>query len=117
MKIASLLFKIWLVLFFIICLGVHIYGLYSHFNNESNTSHLVHLLSYTLCLLAAVVKLRNRPLVYLLTAFYPFAYHAHCAWVSLIDFQKLNGICIYVAIMMPLGLLWVVSDSNKKEFI
>ncbi len=117
MKTASLLFKIYLALFMVSGIIFHVYALYTHFTRETEQMHLIHLLSYSLCLLAVLVNLRYRFMVYTLAAVYPFIYHANCAWVSFIDLGKLNPICIYVVIMMPLGMLWVLSESGKKPLI
>ena len=114
MKIASLLFKIYLALFLVIGISFHIYALYTHFTRETEQMHLTHILSYSLCLLAVLVKLRYRFIVFIFAAIYPFLYHANCAWVSFIDLGKINWICLDVVIMMPLGALWILRVSGNK---
>jgi hypothetical protein len=114
MKTLSLIFKYYLALFLVICLGVHVYGLYTHYSNETTQSHITHLVSYSLCLLAVLVKLRYRFLVYSFASVYPFLYHANCAWAGYINAGRLNPICIYVVIMMPLGMLWVLTEAGDK---
>jgi hypothetical protein len=107
MKTTSLIFKYLFAVFLVICVGVHVYGLFAPITHEGTASHLVHIASYSLCLLTFLVPVPGRPFVYLLAAVYPFAFHAHCAWVSLHDNGSLNGICILVVCALPMGAAWL----------
>jgi hypothetical protein len=111
MKIAARIFKVLFVIFLLICIGVHVYGLFEPITHESTASHLIHLVSYSLCLFAFLAPLPGRPFVYSLAAVYPFAFHAHCAWVSFFDAGKLNGICILVVVLMPIGAFWLFKQK------
>jgi hypothetical protein len=111
MQIAARTFQILFAIFLLICIGVHIYGLYGHMTHESTASHFIHIVSYCLCLLAFLVALPGRPFVYSMAAVYPFMFHAHCAWLSLINEGRLNGICILVVAMLPLGAIWVFKQK------
>lgn len=102
-KTAGFIIRVLFVIFFIICIAVHVYGLFTHFNHETNTSHIIHLLSYCLCLFTFFRNFRYGLLLYIVASCYPFAYHAHCAWTSYSVYSKLNGICLLVVLMMPLG--------------
>src|ERR1700722_1316092 len=95
---ANILFTI----FLIICIAVHVVGLATHYSNEPVYSHIIHLVSYCICLLALLRPIPYRTLIYCLAAIYPFCYHANCAWVSYTLHDKFNGICILVVVEMPL---------------
>ena len=89
------------------------YGLATHFNKESNLSHVVHLLSYGICFFTFLKAVKFRLPLYLLAAIYPFAYHANCAWMTYSQLGKLNGVCLYVVVMLPLGAFWILSQREE----
>ena len=107
MQTTARIFKILFAIFLVICIGVHVYGLFKPITHETTASHLIHIASYSLCLLTFLAPVQGRIIIYSLAAIYPFAFHAHCAWVSLADNGQLNGICILVVVMMPLGAFWI----------
>ncbi|HWB63809.1 MAG TPA: hypothetical protein VG603_09885 [Chitinophagales bacterium] len=112
MKTAGIIFNVVFSIFLLICVGVHVYGLFSHFNSEPQYSHIIHIVSYGLCLYAYITTARFRLLAYVFGSIYPFLYHAHCAWVSFTDYGHLNGICILVVVMIPIGKLWLWKTSE-----
>jgi hypothetical protein len=111
MKVFNLIIRALFSIFLAICIGVHIYGLLTHFNNESNASHVVHLISYSLCFYAFLKPINYRLALYSFGSIYPFLYHAHCAWLSYAQYSKWNGVCILVVVMLPLGALWVWQEK------
>jgi hypothetical protein len=117
MKAAQLIVNFLFITFLFICIGVHVYGLARRFNDESIPSHIIHLVSYCVCLLALLRPIQYRTLIYCLAAIYPFCYHAHCAWVSYTVHDKFNAICILVIIEMPLIALWIWKQSSMKQSI
>jgi len=99
-------------IFFLICIGVHLVGLFTRYSDEPVISHIVHTISYSVCLLTLLKPLRLRTLLYSSAAVYPFLYHANCAWVNYSVYGKLNPICILVVVMMPLCALWIWKQNN-----
>jgi uncharacterized membrane protein HdeD (DUF308 family) len=93
--------------FFLIAALVHVYGLIYHNTNESNSSHIIHLLSYSVAMLTVVNPKKYYFAVYAIAAIYPFYYHLACAWQTYNEMGKLNPICILVVILMPLIGAWV----------
>lgn len=97
-NIHSILFSIFLT----ICIAVHIYGLFTHFNNESNTSHIIHLISYALCLYTYNANVPAKWALYTIGIVYPVAYHANCFFGQLIRIHNINFICLLVTVWLPL---------------
>ena len=112
--------KIVFALFFVISAGVHVYGLFTHFNNESNISHTAHVAGYLLCAMAIAIGISKKWfsvylwLVYLVGAAYPFYYHATC-FISQVLLLKhtINYICLAVIVVIPLGFLLLKKPLNK----
>ncbi len=104
--------KILLGTFLAICVGVHIYGLFYHSFNEPDWSHIVHIISYSLCLFTFLRPIKFRIWLYLLGAVYPFFYHARCFFVPLIELHKFNHICLEVIIVLPLAA-WFILKQNR----
>ncbi len=100
-------------MFLAIGVGVHIYGLFSRFNDETVLSHIVHTISYALCLFAVLYSQKGNRLkyLYILGAVYPFYYHARCFFLQLSGTADVTiVVCLLVAVAMPLGILFF----NKK---
>jgi len=101
--------------FFAFCIGVHIYGLIKPFSQETVLSHIVHSASYTLCLFALLKFSNYRLLLFVLGAIYPFFYHARCAYQTFLTHHTLNGICLLVVAIIPLGALWLQFEKNLPQ--
>ena len=100
------------IVFLLICIGVHVTGLVTHYSDEPVYSHIIHLISYCVCLYALLRAIPMRTLIYVLAAVYPFLYHANCAWMSYSLHGRLNPICILVVILMPLIGVWIRKQSS-----
>jgi cytochrome bd-type quinol oxidase subunit 2 len=115
MKATRLLVNILFTLFLLICIGVHVVGLTTHFSDEPVYSHIIHLISYCLCLYALLRQVPYRHFIYLFAAVYPFLYHGRCAWNSYSLHGKLNAVCILVVVLMPLIGAWIWGQSNIRQ--
>ena len=104
--------RILLGTFLAIGVGVHIYGLFYHLYNESDLSHVIHIISYSLCLFAFLRPVKFRLLLYCIGAVYPFFYHANCFFTPLIELHKFNSICLQVIIVLPLAA-WFIQKQNR----
>jgi hypothetical protein len=104
--------KILLATFLSICVGVHIYGLIYHPFPESDLSHVIHILSYSLCLFTFLRPIKFRLLLYCIGAVYPFFYHARCFFMPLIELHKFNVICLEVIIVLPLAGLLILKQNR-----
>ena len=107
------LLKILLASFLAICVAVHIIGLFYPVSNEPVWSHIAHVVGYGLCLLAFLKRLKYGIFLYLLGMWYPFFFHARCAWDSY-NSGQLSAICILVVIMLPaIGYrVWLHGKEN-----
>ena len=114
MKAARIGIDILFTLFLLICIGVHVVGLATHYSDEPVYSHCIHLLSYCLCLYALLRKgIPYRALIYFLAAVYPFLYHGNCAWMSYTLHGRLNPVCILVVVLMPLIGFWIWRQGSN----
>lgn len=104
--------KTLLTVFLLICIGVHVYGLFTHFNDESDLSHVVHLLSYSLCLFAFVKPVKHRLFLYLAGLVYPFAYHALCLGKTYSQQHAVNYVCLLVVVLLPAMAYWIWLEGN-----
>jgi hypothetical protein len=104
--------KILIATFLIICVAVHVYGLFSHSFPESDLSHVVHIISYSLCLFTFLRPVKFRLPLYVLGAVYPFLYHANCFFTPLIQQQKFNAVCLLVIVILPLAAWWVAKQNR-----
>lgn len=107
----DVIFRRLMILFLIICLGVHVVGLARPFSSEPVWSHIVHLVSYCLCLYCVVSPPQIGWLLYTIGAIYPFVYHARCAWSQYTLYGHLAAICILVVVLMPAGG-WLVGSRK-----
>jgi hypothetical protein len=99
--------KTLLVVFLLVCVAVHVYGLFTRFNNESNLSHIIHLLSYTLCLFTFLKVIRYRLWLYLAGLVYPFVYHAVCLGKTYNELNTVNYVCLLVVVLLPAIAYWI----------
>ena len=108
--------RILLIIFLLICIGVHVTGLLSPFSDEPVWSHIVHLVSYIVCLLCMIRQTSFAWLAYTIGAIYPFIYHARCAWQQYEVYHRYSAICVFVVVMMPIGLalLWRKPDESTS---
>jgi hypothetical protein len=112
MKYALLLLKALLALFLVICVSVHVYGIFVSATTEPLWSHIVHIISYVICLAAFLFRIKFRMHLYLLGMLYPFFYHARCAWIHFAAHHTLHPICMLVIVMLPLAGLMVRYESK-----
>ena len=117
MKAIPLITKALFAIFFVICVAVHVLGLFKQITNEPTWSHIVHTISYCVCLYTLFVSIKYRLWVYIVAASYPFVFHVNCAWHSYVDYNKFNAICILVIIMMPLAavFIWNMEQENLSS--
>lgn len=107
MKPLEIVVKILFALFFIPAIGVHVYGLIHPFTDESIPSHIIHVLSYSICFYTFLRPMKYRLALYGLAAIYPFAYHANCFFSHLLQQNKFTPVCLLVIVMMPMGAVWI----------
>jgi hypothetical protein len=93
--------------FFAFCIGIHVYGLIIPFYTETVLSHVIHILSYTLCLYTVLKNVNHRLLLFILGAVYPFLFHASCAWNTFSTHHTLNTVCLLVVFLLPLAGIWL----------
>lgn len=113
MKYLNISFKVLFSLFLVICIAVHVYGLLTRFNDESVLSHIVHTLSYSVCLFTFLYPVKYRLILYFFGAVYPVAYHAKCFLSQIVYQSKFNSICFLVIFILPLAA--VVIWKNVKR--
>ncbi len=114
MKTVHLVIRIIVSLFLIIAITVHVVGLFSAISDEPLWSHIVHLISYSLCLFTFLREVRFRLLLYFIGTIYPVAYHAHCFVTQLLKLDKFNTICFLVIIILPLAALMVWQNKTRS---
>lgn len=112
MKAPRIVITILFALFFLPAIGVHVYGLFVPITQESTVSHIIHIISYSICFIALLRALPYRLLLYSLAAVYPFLFHANCFFTPLLQQQRFNWVCLLVIVMLPLGGIWI-SKSNE----
>ena len=100
-----------MTLFLLICIGVHVAGLLHPFSSEPTWSHIVHTISYCLCLYSVIRPAQISWLLYTIGAIYPFMYHARCAWTQYTMYQQLSAICILVVVLIPAGV-WLTRQAK-----
>lgn len=113
MKNVQTVVKVLIALFLAIAVGVHIAGLFMHVSDESILSHIVHLLSYSVCLFTFLRSVKFRLFIYLLATVYPVLYHARCFFTQLLELQKFNSICFEVIVILPLAAL-IIWQNEKR---
>lgn len=107
--------RVLVALFLSICVAVHVYGLITRFNNESIPSHIIHLLSYSLCLFTFLRPVKYRLALYLLGTVYPVWYHAACFFTQLSQLHKFNSICFQVIVILPLAALLLWQGQTRQQ--
>lgn len=105
--------KVLISLFLLIAVGVHVAGLFVHVSDESVLSHIIHLLSYSICLFAFLRPVKFRLIIYSIGMLYPVFYHACCFFKQLLELKKFNLICLEVIVILPMAavLIW----QNEKR--
>lgn len=91
--------------FFVVCILIHVYGLYSPITDESVTSHIIHIISYTLCLLGLGLLSAPSLFFYSIGVLYPFYYHFSFLVKQWMADYSINFICLLVSVVLPLGWL------------
>ena len=115
MKHINALPKTLLILFFITAVLVHVVGLAKPFSDETPLSHIVHVVSYGLCLFAVLRQINFGVLLYFFGSLYPYFIHARCSYVQYMELNKLNAICIYTVVMLTAGFAFVVFAQRKSN--
>lgn len=108
--------KVLLAVFLAICVGVHVAGLFVPVSDETPLSHVVHLLSYSLCLFVFLKRIKFHLILYCIGFIYPFIYHALCLQKTYELTGKVNPICMLVVILLPaIGVwMWMETRIPKK---
>ncbi len=109
MKVATRLLQA----FFVVCILIHVYGLFSPITDESVTSHIIHIISYTLCLLGLGLLSAPSLLFYSIGVLYPFYYHFSFLVKQLIADHSINFICLLVSVVLPAG--WLLFRKNSTQ--
>lgn len=107
MKIPPVVIKVLIGLFLAIAAMVHILGLFTPVSDEGPVSHIIHIISYSLCLFTFLRPVKYRLWLYVTGMVYPFMFHTNCFFTPLIQQQKFNTICLLVIVILPLAALMV----------
>lgn len=107
--------KTLLAVFLVVCVGVHVYGFFIHFNNESDLSHVIHLLSYSLCLFTFLKPVQYRVWLYFAGLVYPFVYHALCLGNTYHEHRTVNYVCLLVVVLLPAMAYWIWLEENAPR--
>ena len=113
MKYVNAFPKFFLILFFITAVAVHVIGLVKPFSPETPLSHIVHMLSYGLCLLTILQRINFGIIMYVNGSIYPYFIHVQCSYLQYTELNKLNAICVYTVIMLTAGFIFVWTESRK----
>lgn len=113
MKKSLIVIRVLIALFLSIAIAVHVVELVRPTLDEPVWSHIVHLISYSLCLFTFLRVVKFRLLLYCTAMVYPVMYHANCFFTQLLHFDKFNAICFQVIVILPLAavLIW----QNEKR--
>lgn len=112
MKYVNALPKIFLVLFFITAVAVHVIGLVKPFSPETPLSHIVHVASYGLCLFTILRRINFGTIMYAIGSIYPYFIHVRCTYLQYSELNKLNAICIYTVIMLIVGFIFLWKEKR-----
>lgn len=112
----KLISKILMTIFLLICVGVHVRGVLVPFSSEPLGSHIIHIISYTLCLVSILRQFSWAWVAYTFGAIYPFFYHARCTWMEYSIHERFSPVCIFVIILLPagIGLVWPKSMAKQR---
>lgn len=94
--------KILFSLFLAICVVVHILGLQRPYTAEPAWSHLLHIVSYAVCLWMLLINFTRRKISFFLGAVYPMYYHIGC----LLHSSDMPSIIICSLVVLLLPLMW-----------
>ena len=109
-----LVLKVLMNVFLLICIGVHIWGLMSPVTSEPVYSHVIHLVSYSVCLVSLTRPFLWARVAYTIGAVYPFIYHARCVWEHYETYHRLSPVCILVVVLLPVGMLLIGYKEQAK---
>ena len=118
MKTTRLVIRILIALFLSVAVVVHLVGTFFPGKlPEPLWSHVVHIISYGLCLFTFLRPVKHRVFLFLLGAVYPFMYHANCFFTQLVNSGKFNHICFEVIVILPLAalLIWRNEKSSATQ--
>ena len=115
MKTTLLIIRGLIALFLTIAVIVHVVGLFMKLSDESILSHIVHIISYSLCLFTFLRPVKFRLLLYAIGAVYPFCFHANCFFTHLIQQHHFNSICFEVIVVLPLAALLMFTQKENAE--
>jgi hypothetical protein len=101
--------------FFVVCILIHVYGLYSPITDEGVTSHIIHIISYSLCFMGLGALSTPNVLFYTLGCIYPFYYHFSFLAKQFYTNYTINFICLLVSVLLPTG--WLLLRKNKMQNI
>ncbi len=114
MKTTRVVIRILIALFLSVAVVVHLVAPFLPGKlPEPLWSHVVHLISYGLCLFTFLRPVKYRLLFFGWGAVYPFMYHAHCFFTQLVNSGKFNPICLIVIVILPLTALLI--GRNEKS--
>ena len=113
MKATHLTIRILIALFLVICILVHVVGLVRPFSEETVLSHILHIISYGMCLAAFWLYFPFRIPVYLIGAVYPLYIHGDCLAHYLSAEHRVNIICLLVVVVLPLAAIWMFYEHRK----
>lgn len=109
----EILLRILLSLFFAAGIGFHVYAYFI----ESPIRifyHAVYILTYSVCWAMIYSKSKNRSIIYLISAIYPFLAHVYYGYNELPDFNTGFFICLTVTVFIPLGWLVIRREEGKN---
>lgn len=109
-----LILKILFSFFFTVSVLVHIIGLIKPFSDEPVFSHIIHIVSYSICLFMTIRAGKHPLVLFLAAALYPFLFHSYCAIMPWIEEQRFSPICWMVVFTIPIAALWQWAERNEN---
>jgi hypothetical protein len=100
----KIFFKILLSVFFLIAIGFHIPPIINFFP-EKIILHLAYIFTYSICWGMLFSKNKNRSILYVLAAIFPFVMHVYYGYLALPKLNQSFWICLLVVIMLPIGYM------------
>lgn len=101
-RIIQILFSI----FFAISIGVHIYYVLHH-DNKPFWWHSIYYITYGVCWWMIFSTNKNRSIIYLLMAIFPFATHAYYGYLHIQTLDATFWVCVIVCVLLPMGFIWI----------
>ena len=115
MKTTLLIIRGLIALFLTIAVTVHVVGLFMHVSDECILSHIIHIISYSICLFTFLRPVKFRLLLFGVGAVYPFYYHANCFFTHFFQQHYFNSICFEVIVVLPLAALLLFTQKENAE--